>query len=473
MADAAQGVDYWVTAGDSPADILGNYAAATGHPPVLPEWASGFWQSKLRYKTQDEVLRVARGHRERGLPLSVIVIDFFHWPMMGDMVFDPRHWPDPAGMVRELKEMGVRVMISVWLSFNADSRNYDEFRRKGLLLQTERGTPALFPFFDTSPEGLVYLHYYDPSNPEARRLFWEKVRAGYLDHGIEIFWLDACEPEMLPIDYDNLRFQIGNGAEVACLYPFLHQQAFAEGIKDAGREQTVFLCRSAWAGSQRFGAAVWSGDIKSTFEVLTAQVRAGLNMAMSGIPWWTTDIGGFMQGDPSTAYFRELIVRWFQYGVFCPLFRLHGVRLPAVDKGGSDNEVWTFAEEAYAVIRPLMQLRERLRPYIMEQMKTAHERGIPPMRPLLVDFPDDPAAWKVEDQFMFGPDILVAPVTGQGVRSRPVYLPAGSEWIDAATGRSHAGGNTLTFEAPLERIPVFVRQSARSEQQLRLLRGDA
>ena len=459
VADASAGIDYWITAGDSPAEIMAGYAEATGHSPMLPDWASGFWQSKLRYKSQDELLRVAHEYKARGLPLSVIVIDFFHWEMMGDMGFDAAAWPDPAGLVKELESIGVKVMISVWPSFNGNSRSYEEFSRKGWVLGTERGTPALFPFFDTQPEGLVYLHHYDPTHPEARKAFWKMAKEAYLEKGIRIFWLDACEPEISPIDYDNLRFHLGNGREVAGLYPFLHAQAFAEGMAEAGEKEPFFLCRSAWAGSQRFGAAVWSGDIKSTFEVLTAQVRAGLNMAVSGIPWWTTDIGGFHSGDPSTGYFRELIVRWFQYGVFCPLFRLHGVRLPAEDKCGSDNEVWSFGDEAYALINPLMHLRERLRPYIQEQMATAHREGTPPMRPLFMEFPNDPHAWNIEDQFLLGPDILIAPVTSLGMRERAVYLPAGARWMDAWTGTEHNGGSTHLSAAPLDKIPVFLRKS--------------
>lgn len=462
IADATAGVDYWVTAADHPHALMQRYAEATGHPPMLPAWAAGFWQSKLRYKTQDELLAVAREYKRRGLPLDVIVIDFFHWPRMGDLAFDPRYWPDPAAMMAELKELGIEAMISVWPSFNGDSTHFDEFQRDGLLLQTERGTPALFPFFDTQPDGLVYLHYYDPSNPEARRRFWEKTRKGYRRYGFKIYWLDACEPEMNPIDYDNLRFHCGNGREVACLYPLLHTQAFDEGMRGEGEEDYLFLCRSAWAGSQRYGAAVWSGDIKSTFEVLTAQVRAGLNMAVSGIPWWTTDIGGFHSGDPSTPYFRELIVRWFQYGVFCPLFRLHGVRQPAGDKGGADNEIWSFGEEAYEKISRLLHFREALKPYIMAQMKRAHDEGIPPMRPLWMDFPEDAQAWKVEDQFLFGPDILVAPVTTPGTIARDVYLPDGVEWVDAWTGKPLAAGKIHHLEAPLDRIPVCLRATAYS-----------
>jgi alpha-D-xyloside xylohydrolase len=224
----------------------------------------------------------------------------------------------------------------------------------------------------------------------------------------------------------------------------------------------MLLCRSAWAGSQRYGAAVWSGDIEPTFEALAAQVPAGLNIGISGIPWWTTDIGGFKGGDPSSAYFRELVVRWFQFAAFCPLFRLHGVREPAPlrgsDQTGGPNEVWSFGEEAYELIRQQLELRERLRPYVMELMVTASTTGLPPMRALFLEFPDDAGAWEVEDEYMFGPDVLVAPVTVYGARERDVYLPEGASWLDAWTGEPVHKNGWLRAPAPLGHIPVYLRQ---------------
>jgi alpha-D-xyloside xylohydrolase len=236
-------------------------------------------------------------------------------------------------------------------------------------------------------------------------------------------------------------------------------------MRAAGHSEIVNLSRSAWAGTQRYGAAVWSGDIRSRFEVLRAQIPAGLNIAMSGIPWWTTDIGGFMEGDVRTDYFKELIVRWFQYGVFCPLFRLHGVRQPmnglyGAQSSGADNEVWSFGDKAYEIIRGLLFLREKLRPYLRVLNQAAHDKGSPPMRPLYYNFPADEAAANLADQFMLGPDLLVAPVTEQGAVARSVYFPAGADWIDAWTGQEFRGGQRLQAEAPLERIPVYWRKDS-------------
>lgn len=471
--EGARQIDYLVIAGNTPEEIVKHYANITGKPPMIPEWALGFWQCKLRYRTQEELLEVAREYKRRGLPLAVIVIDFFHWPYQGDWKFDSRYWPDPEKMVRELNELGVKAMVSVWPTVDIQSENYAEMAQKGLLLRTERGIPVLFTF-----RGITTI--FDATNPEARRFIWEKARDNYYRYGIKMFWLDEAEPELgmpgfgydnvLAYDYDNLRYFLGNGLEVSNIYPFFYVQAFFEGMKSAGENEVVNLSRCAWLGSQRLGAVVWSGDIPSTFESLRKQVKAGLNMAVCGIPWWTTDIGGFYGGDPESPSFRELIIRWFQFGVFCPIFRLHGFRLPnpqdpsrcpAEDLVGGPNEIWSFGEEAYEIIRELLFLRERLKPYILKGMQRAHEEGVPMMRPLFFDFPTDREVYRIEDEYMFGPDLLVAPVVEEGVRMRRVYLPEGARWVDPYSGVAHEGGRWVNADAPLSHIPIFLRDGAK------------
>jgi alpha-D-xyloside xylohydrolase len=465
VMEATPGLDYYVVAGDTPADILRKYADVTGHAPLLPDFALGFWQCKLRYRTQAELLAVAREYKRRGLPLAVIVSDYYHWHMMGDWAMDPHDWPDPSGMTRELGELGVELMVSVWPSVNRNHPVFNEMADRGLLVQTEHGVQTHMPLPDTTPEGTSFITYYDATNPEARAFVWERVKRNYLDQGVRVFWLDADEPEVYPIHVDNLRYHLGTGLAVSCIYPLLHQQGFYEGMRAAGQTEIVNLSRSAWAGTQRYGAAVWSGDIRSRFEVLRAQIPAGLNIAMSGIPWWTTDIGGFMDGDIRTEYFQELIVRWFQYGVFCPLFRLHGVRQPVngltgAQTSGADNEVWSFGEPAYKIISGLLYLREQLKPYLRRLNQAAHRDGAPPMRPLCFDFPLDSAVANVADQFMLGPDLLVAPITEEGARSREVVLPAAADWTEAWTGREQGGGQRLQADAPIERIPVYWRKGS-------------
>ncbi|RFA10762.1 family 31 glucosidase [Subtercola boreus] len=464
QAGQAREIDYWITAAPTPADQLARYADATGHSPDLPEWASGFWQSKLRYRTQSELLGVAREHTSRGLPLSVIVADFFHWSAMGDYRFDENEWPDVPSMVAELRSLGVELMVSIWPTISPLSENFADYRDQGLLVGADQGVEFLQTIQDKGMQTPMPVGFYDPTNPETRDYVWGLVAKNYLAHGIRVFWLDASEPELNPAHPANMRLYAGPGAEVANIYPRDNARLFAEGMAAAGEQPTVLLCRSAWAGSQKYGAAVWSGDIPATWLSLAQQVRAGLAIAVSGIPWWTTDIGGFHGGDASDPAYRELVIRWFQYGVFCPLFRLHGDREPRTPTGhemtGGPNELWSFGEDALPILTGVLELRERLRPYIHDQMRLAAETGLPPMRPLFVDYPSDRAAWMIEDQFLFGPDILVAPVTEAGQRSRPVYLPGTGRWIDANSGAVFAGGQTVVVDAPLEHIPVFLREEA-------------
>ena len=469
-AQQAREIDYWFTAAPSPAKILSRYADATGHVPDLPEWASGFWQCKLRYLDQDELMGVAREHHRRGLPMSVIVTDYFHWSAMGDFRFDEAEWPAPREMVDELAGMGIELMVSIWPTISPLSENFADYRDRGLLVGSDQGVEFHQTIQDKGMPTPMPLSFYDPSNPETREYVWDLVRRNYLELGIKVFWLDACEPELNPAHPSNLVMYAGPGAEVANIYPRDNARMFFDGMRSAGHEPTVLLCRSAWAGSQRYGAAVWSGDIPATWGSLTQQVRAGLNIAISGIPWWTTDIGGFHGGNAEDEAYRELMIRWFQYGVFCPLFRLHGDREPRTPTSyaqtGGPNEVWSFGDEAYEIISGLLHLRERLRPYIHEQMAVASTDGVPPMRPLFVDFPDDPTAWQPEDQFMFGPAILVAPVTEPAMTHRPVYLPAGRRWVNASTREVFDGGVTLDVETPITSIPVFVVEGAEVLDQL-------
>ena len=462
VAEETEQLDYYVTAGETYADILERYVDATGHAPMLPEFAAGFWQSKLRYVTQDELMTVARGYRDRGLPLSVIVCDFYHWPAHGDWDWNYDQWPDPEGMVRELKEMGVELMVSVWPTVEVASRNFDTMRERGLLVQTHQGTELLTNVPDPEPTRRAGAALYDPFSEEARAYLWQQVKEHYYDKGCRVFWLDACEPEIGPPDTANMRFSAGPGGARTNMFPFYHEKGFHDHLKEAGESEIITLCRSAWAGSQRWGAAVWNGDIPSTWESLGDSLRAGLNIMMSGIPWWTTDIGGFMGADPKDPEYAELLVRWFQYGVFCPLFRLHGVREPmrADVHSGADNELWSYGEETYRILRDILFLRERLRPYVMEQMRVASERGTPPMRPVFFDFQHDAHTADIEDQFLFGPDLLVCPVLEKGARQREVYLPSGANWTHAWTGEPLEGGQWITADAPLERIPVYLKNDA-------------
>jgi alpha-D-xyloside xylohydrolase len=463
VADSARQIDYWITAG-APAQIQRNYADATGRPPALPEWAAGFWQCKLRYRSQEELLEVAREYHRRGIPLSVIVADFFHWTHLGEWRFDPAEWPDAQAAVKELAEYGTKLMVSVWPSVSPLSEHHAEMERRGLFIGTEFGPVAHADWPDKGIGKTVQVAFYDATNPVARDYVWSKVRDNYLSLGIDVYWADACEPELKPGYPVNLRYHAGPGLEVGNMYPRENSRMFYEGLRAEGRNEVVTLNRSAWAGSQRYGAILWSGDIFTDFETLRKQIPAGLNTALSGIPWWNTDIGGFHGGDPTSPAYREVMVRWFQFGAFSPIFRLHGVRSPATpfgpDMTGAPNEIWSYGEEACRIMASYIDLRSRLKPYILEVMREAHESGLTPLRPYHLEFPNDPKAWEMDTAYLFGRDLLVAPVLEAGARTWEVYLPADATWTDAWTGSVYDGGQTVTVDAPLDRIPLFLRDGA-------------
>ena len=453
-------LDYWITAGDTPAEIEESYANAAGKVPMMPDYAMGFWQCKLRYQTQEELLEVAREYKRRNLPISVIVVDFFHWPLQGEWKFDPTYWPNPDAMIAELKEMGIELMVSIWPTVDYRSENFKEMDDKGLLIRVESGYPISMDFMGNT------LHY-DATNPEAREYVWQKAKQNYYEKGIKVFWLDEAEPEYTVYDFENYRYHLGPDVQVGNIYPVMYAKTFFDGMKAEGQENIINLLRCAWAGSQRYGALVWSGDIKSSFPSMKNQVAAGLNMGLAGIPWWTTDIGGFFGANVKDPEFHELLIRWFQYGCFCPVMRLHGYRWPLQPQqgttggaecvSGAPNEVWSYTTQVYDILSEYLRMRERLRPYVTKRMQEAHEKGTPVMRPMFYDFPDDPICWEVETQYLFGPDILVVPITDAGCRTIEVYLPAGASWTNAWSGEKFQGGQWITVDAPIGQIPLFAR----------------
>lgn len=454
-------LDYWFTCGDTPAEIEEQYAAVTGTVPMMPEYGLGFWQCKLRYQTQEELLSVAREYKRRGLPLDLIVIDFFHWPKQGEWKFDPVYWPAPDNMVRELKEMGVELMVSIWPTVDKESENFGEMLEKGYLIRTERGVRVGLDF-----EGAT-IHC-DVTNPEARKFLWNRVKKNYYDKGIRVFWLDEAEPEYTAYDYDNYRYYAGTDLEIGNIYPVDYARTFYEGMEAAGQGNIVNLLRCAWAGSQRYGALVWSGDIASSFDSMRNQLAAGLNMGLAGIPWWTTDIGGFHGGDPNDPKFRELFVRWFQWGAFCPVMRLHGDREPrqpqygttggAHCRSGAANEVWSYGDGVYEICKKYLELREKMRPYTRKLMAEAHEKGTPVMRTLFYEFPEDKTAWTVEDEYCYGSELLVAPILEARAVTRNVYLPLGNSWILTDNDMIYEGGQWITVPVTLDTMPVFRRK---------------
>ena len=462
VADSTYQADYLVYVGETPAEVLKKYCDLTGYAPHFPRWAAGFWQSKLRYESQEELLSVAREYKKRGIPLAAIVIDYFHWTEQGEWKFDPKYWPDPKAMIDELKDMGIEPIVSVWPTINPNSENWQEMNEGNMLVRTENGQYGTFEFYGQQT-------FIDPTNPKTGPFVWDKVKKNYYDYGIRNFWLDEAEPEVHPQQFGHLKFYLGNCAQTAMIYPYFYSKMFFDGLKEAGEEEIITLTRAAYPGTQKWGSLVWNGDVISTFDALRMSVKTGLSMAMCGIPWWNSDIGGFHDGDIESDYFKELIVRWMQFGLFCPVMRLHGARKKTknqVDKhpgvkepSGGDNEIWSFGERDYEILKGLIETREKLKPYIWKYMDIASTEGKPIMRPMFFDYYNDRVCYELEDQYMFGEDILFAPITEQGCTSREVYLPEGS-WVDVNTGECFTGKQWIEGHAQLDQYLAFVKEGS-------------
>ena len=460
-ADEADELDYWITVGDTPKEIMENYTAVTGRAPKYPENAMGLWQCKLRYRTQDELLEVAREYQRRGIPLDVIVIDFFHWRHQGDWCFDPLYWPDPKAMVEELNAMGTRCMVSIWPTSDCESVNWPELQELGLVVRTVDGTQQQINW---GGQNVVFV---DATNPETREFVWKKAKANYFDHGIDLFWLDCNEPEFSAADAQGYRYYAGPLKKCAGLYPKLHIKTFWDGLRSEGRDDIINLSRSAWVGAQQYGALVWSGDVQSDFIALKDQVSAGLNIGIAGIPWWCTDTGGFHDGNIHDPAFHELLIRWFQFSTFSPVLRLHGDRHPhdipnLSNEGGgcmatgSPNELWSYGEDVEKILHKYLNLRLSMKDYLASVMEEASQNGSPVIRPMFYEFPEDARCWELDEQYMLGSRYLVAPVLYPQTWQRDVYLPAG-RWRSIHDGSILTGGQTITAEAPIEIIPVFER----------------
>ena len=462
VSDSAYQADYLVYAGDTPAEVMKIYCDLTGYAPAFPEWAAGFWQCKLRYETQEDLLEAAREYKKRGIPIDAIVIDYFHWTEQGEWKFDPKYWPDPKAMCEELRQMNIEPIVSIWPTINPNSENYLEMSEGNMLVRTENGQYGTFDFYGQQT-------FIDPMNPKTAKFVWDKVKQNYYSYGIRNFWLDEAEPEVHPQQFGHLKFHLGNGAQTAMLYPYYYSKMFYEGLKEVGEEKVISLTRAAYPGSQKYGSAVWNGDIMSTFEALRMSIKSGLSMAMCGIPWWNSDIGGFFSGDIESDYFRELVVRWFQFGLFSPIMRLHGSRSRSknhkprhpgiIEPSGGDNEIWCFGEENYPELKKLIEIRERMKPYTQKYMDIASETGKPIMRPMFFDYYNDEICYKLEDQYMYGEEILFAPIVNQGQVEREVYLPEGN-WIQILDKKVYSGKQQISCRAELYEFIAFVKEGS-------------
>ncbi|WP_245646585.1 glycoside hydrolase family 31 protein [Sphingomonas soli] len=462
QSQVGERVSFFVITGNNADDLYAGYARLTGETPLPPKAAFGLIQSKARYESQKELMDIADGYRSRGYPIDVMVLDWFYWTRMGQIDIDRTYFPDPAGMNRELHARGMRSMISVWPRFERESRYFDLLAAKGYFLHHKDGAPVDGLPVRSDRAGALL----DSTNPEARMWFWDKIRDNIISEGFDWIWEDETEPDLVP---DGYFFAIGSGDRYHNIYPLVHTQAIADGsARDRPDFRNLILARAAWLGAQRNGAIFWSSDVRPTWEALKRQVPTGLNMTASGIAYWSSDTGGWQWPngpkakrpvllDPTGATamgagyrdYPELFTRWFAYNAFTPTLRIHGQR-PA-------TAIWEYGAAAEPVIAKFLRLRYTLMPYIYALGRGTYETGAPFMRGLWMDFPGDPEVANLGDQYMFGPAFLVAPVTEQGATSRKVYLPAGSDWYDYWTERKHAGGQWITADAPIDRIPLFVR----------------
>lgn len=461
ISQVGQRVSFFVVQGATTDEIYAGYRTLTGDTPMLPKGAYGLIQCKQRYSSQAEMLAVAKGYRERHLPIDMLVLDWFYYTGMGQMDFIKELWPDPAEMNRQLHAMNIQTMISVWPRFKPGTRFYETVKNNNWFLHHADGTSE-----DGTPYDLQGSDI-DTTNPEAAEWFWGVVRDNIASKGFDSFWADETEPDLAP---NGGYFKIGPGTQYFNVYPLFHTAAFYNGIrKDLPKQRALILSRDAFTGAQHNGAIFWSSDIFPTWDVLRRQIPTGLDVTASGIAYWGNDIGGWQSLpkfhkaaykpliDPSDARanvfenddYPELYVRWYEYGVFQPNFRTHGTR--------EQNEVWSYGRQAEPILSKYLRLRYELMPYIYSLGYYTHKTGAPFMRPLFMDFPNDPKVADMGDEYMFGPAFLVAPITSQGQTTKSVYLPAGIAWYNYWSGERFEGGQIIQVSAPIDTIPLFVK----------------
>jgi alpha-D-xyloside xylohydrolase len=469
-SEVAKEIDYYFIRGNNADDVIRGYRTITGKAPIVPKWAMGFWQSRERYKTQQELLDVVKTFRKKKIPLDNIVLDWNYWPVdqWGSHLFDSARFPDAAAMNKELDQLNTNIMISVWPKFYPNTENAKEMMAKGYLFENNlkmKRKDWIWPGFENT--------FYDPFNPGARKMFWDQIDRELNAKGFDAWWLDATEPDMhsnLSIEARKLNMHptfLGSGSQYFNAFSLMNSKGIYEEQRKANPDKRVFiLTRSAYAGQQRYGAVTWSGDIASRWSDMRDQISAGVNFSLSGIPYWTMDIGGFALENRFGAYgppasnadleeWRELNTRWYQFGAFVPVFRVHG-QFPF-------REIWNIAPENHLAYQSMLyynKLRYRLMPYIYTLAGKAYHDDYTIMRGLVMDFGADKNVLNIDDQYMFGPALLINPVTEHKARERKVYLPAGSGWYDFYTGKYYEGGNTITAKADLTRIPVFVKEGS-------------
>lgn len=463
-SEAGKQIDYYFVYGDNMDSVISGYRYLTGKATIMPKWAFGFWQSRERYKTENEILSTMDEFRKRKIPIDNIVLDWNYWrePQWGSQEFDKARFPSPDSMISILhKKYKAHIMISVWPKFYEGIAAYKKFDKNGWLYKRNIADRQK----DWIGKGYVST-FYDAFNINARKGFWDLIDKKLYSKGIDAWWMDASEPDILSNVGPRRRklemtpTALGSSAEYLNAYPLENARGIYEGQRSTNPNQRVFLLtRSGFAGSQRYAAAVWSGDIGSTWDDMRKQITAGVNFSMSGVPYWTMDIGGFVvpskfekPNAASLAEWRELLTRWSQFGAFVPLFRSHG-QFPY-------REIFNVAPENHPAYKSFLyydKLRYRLLPYIYSLAGATYFNNYTIMRGLVMDFAGDTAVLNIGDQYMFGPSLMINPVYKYKARSRAVYLPQCAGWYDLYSGKWLAGGQRIVAGAPYERMPIFVK----------------
>jgi alpha-D-xyloside xylohydrolase len=463
-SDAAKDVSLFLLLGKNYNDIYYQYRLLTGITPIPLKSTLGYIQCKQRYKNQDEVLAVGHRYREKKYPLDMLVVDWFYWKILGDMDLNPEDWPDSQAMNAELKGMGIDTMISVWPRFMKDSRYYDKLEAEGWFVKDKDGR-TVYGTEDDRRGALI-----DTTNEEASSWYWNTIRENLASKGFNAWWCDEDEPDLWPYEY---YFAAGPGFEQFNLYPYTHCKAIYTGHRSSQKERCSILSRSAYLGAQQFGTQFWSSDIYPTWDALRRQIPAAINFCATGFAWWSSDIGGWQAlpdyqdensdnsllldtknsglGIVNSQTFPELYIRWFQFSVFCPVFRAHGTR--------AENEVWSYGAKAEVILVRYLRLRYQLMPYLYSQAYQVYATGAPVLKGMFMEF-DDLNVRDIKDQFLFGPSLLIAPILEEGKQKRMVYLPKGCQWYDFWTEECFDGGQPIEVTAPLDSIPVFVRSGS-------------
>jgi alpha-D-xyloside xylohydrolase len=429
----ARSLDYVVFYGINADEVIGAYRDLSGNVPMLPSWAYGFWQCRERYTSSVDLTQTVKEFRRRHIPMDVIVQDWQYWGNNGWGVpeFDETQYPDPAGFIKELHDLNAHFNISIWSNPDKNSPVGKEFVSDSLYIP-----------------GTKWLDYF---KPETRDEYWNTLNKNLFMQGVDSWWMDATEPENDALA--GIQTAWGPGDFYRLTYPLMVSKTVYEGQRSSDSSKRVcILTRSAFAGQQRYGTVNWSGDIGGTWDGFKRQIVAGLNYSLTGMPFWTTDIGGFFRPGPSQytdENYRELLTRWFQWGAFNPVFRIHGYQ--------TETEPWKYGQLVEDNMREMLNLRYRLLPYIYSEAWQVSKNGSTLMRPLIVDFRDDPTAIKQGFEYLFGSSILVTPVISPGAREWSVYLPESVAWYDFWTGKQYSGGQTVDVPAPLDKIPLFVK----------------